>query len=521
MPRMRILSPSEQEAFDKPPLLDHRERKKYFDLPKTLMDAVARLRTPASQIGYVLACGYFRATKRFYLPQGFHQRDIDLAARMLGLQISDFTSDAYAKQTRARHHHLILDFHGFTSFDQEIETGLVAEIETMARTHLKPRLMFDRCVDHLIQHRVQVPRSGVLLELIRSGLHARKAELIGLMDAQLTDDARTLIDDLFTTVEDQNRYRLTLLKKLSQSTRPTKIKEAIADFKTLATLHGQLLDVLTALDLGVAGVRYYAGSVLRSEMFQIQRRGASDRYIHAAAFVGHQFYRSQDNLIDLWLSVMASFQTTATREHNEHLLENRKAQQKHLKAVVDDLDTSVFGLIRNIRDVTEADTLSDAQKIIDIRTLLDHGKTGAFDRLKNDLAAIEQDQSWFEVLEARSLRLQNRLSPILRVITFDQNARSGRLIAAIYHFKTHESISAQVPTGFLNNDERAALTREDGTFRTSLYKVFLFQHITTAIKSGVLNLSQSYKYRPMDAYLIDPERWKREKQHLLDQGNRF
>ena len=27
MPRMRILSPSEQEAFDRPPLFDHRERK--------------------------------------------------------------------------------------------------------------------------------------------------------------------------------------------------------------------------------------------------------------------------------------------------------------------------------------------------------------------------------------------------------------------------------------------------------------------------------------------------------------
>ena len=31
MPRMRILSPSEQEAFDKPPLFDHRERKKFFE----------------------------------------------------------------------------------------------------------------------------------------------------------------------------------------------------------------------------------------------------------------------------------------------------------------------------------------------------------------------------------------------------------------------------------------------------------------------------------------------------------
>ncbi|WP_209015698.1 hypothetical protein, partial [Roseibium sp. RKSG952] len=35
--------------------------------------------------------------------------------------------------------------------------GLVAEIATMARTYLKRRLIFDRCVDFLIGRRVQVP----------------------------------------------------------------------------------------------------------------------------------------------------------------------------------------------------------------------------------------------------------------------------------------------------------------------------------------------------------------------------
>lgn len=93
-----------------------------------------------------------------------------------------------------------------------------------------------------------MPRSGVLLELIRSGLQAHKAELITQMDACLTDDARALLDDLFTTPDDQNRYRLTLLKKLSQSTKPLRIKEAVADYETLAALHDTLHGTLTALN---------------------------------------------------------------------------------------------------------------------------------------------------------------------------------------------------------------------------------------------------------------------------------
>lgn len=57
MPRMRILSGPEQEAFDKPPLLDHRERKQVFDLPQALMDIATSLRTSDTRIGFVVACG--------------------------------------------------------------------------------------------------------------------------------------------------------------------------------------------------------------------------------------------------------------------------------------------------------------------------------------------------------------------------------------------------------------------------------------------------------------------------------
>lgn len=519
MPRMRILTANEQEVFDKPPWFDHRERKQFFCLTKGLMDIAATLRTPGGQIGFLLMCGYFKATKRFYQPQDFHERDIESAARVLKLKGYDFSPDDYVKQTRARHQQLILDFYGFAPFDEAARKALAVEIATMARMHLKPRLVFDRCVDFLIQRRVQVPQSGTLLELIRSGLQARKTELVTLMDAHLTDGARGLLDDLFTAPDEQNRYRLTLLKKLSQSTKPTRIKEGVADFERLTALYDQLEDILSVLDLGIAGIRYYAGSVLKSELFQIHRREANDRYIHAAAFVAHQFFRCQDNLVDLWLSVMASFQTTVAREHKERLLEGRKDQQQQLKAVVDDLDVSVFGLIREIRSLTDADDLSDAQKITKIRALLDHGQTGSFESLKADLQATGQDRSWSDVLESHSLKLQNRLSPILRVLAFESNDRASPLIAAVDHFKASDgNIGDRAPVDFLNADERAALHLEDGTFRPSLYKVFLFQHVTGAIKSGDLNLARSYKYRPMDAYLIDRERWSREKTQLLERA---
>ena len=520
MPRMQILSLSEREAFDRPPVFDFSERKRCFDLPKPLMDIATKLRSPASQIGFLVMCAYFKSAKRFYNPPDFHASDIERAAKLLGLSGSEYSPTSYDRRTRVHHRKLILEFYGFTRFTQEAKKCLVAEIATMAKTYLKPRLIIDRCVDFLIQRRVQVPRSRALLNLIWLGLQARKVELIELMDAHLSDDARTMLDDLFTTTDDQNRYRLTLLKKLSQSARPTKIKEAITDYETLADLYGQLAGPLSAIKLGAAGIQYFAGSVQRSRLIQLQQRTDNDRRIHTAAFIAHQFYRTHDNLIDLWLSVMASFHAKATRLHNDRLLETRMEQQARLKAVVDDLDTSVFGLLRDIRGVTEADEMSDTQKIDAIRSLLDQDRSSAFEQLKDKLVATERDQSWFDVVEAQSLRLQNRLSPILRAITFDRDDGIVALLAAIDHFKnSNGAVGSGAPTDFLNADERDVLVCTNGKFRPSLYKVFLFQHIAAAIKSGNLNLSRSYKYRPMDAYLIPPERWRQDKQDLLERAD--
>lgn len=500
MPGMRILTASEPAVFDKPPLFDHGAQKSFFDPPKDLMDTAAGLRTNASRIGFLLLCGYFKATKQFYPPQDFYKRDIEAVAQLLGLQGSDFSSDLYAKQTRTRHQQIVLDCYGFMAFGAEAVSALAPEIATMARMHLKPRLMFDRCVDFLMQRRVQVPRAGTLLERIRTGLHARKAERVAMMEAHLTDETRDLLDDLFNAPDDQNRYRLTLLKKRSQSTKPTRIKECIADFKTPIGFYSPLECIISVLDLGVAGIRYYAGSVLKSEVFQIQQREVNDRHIHVAAFVAHQFYRMQDHLVDLWLNVMACFQATALREYKERLLENRQAQQEQFQSIVKELDASVSGLIRDIRRLTDDNRSSDAQKVAAIRAVLDCGETGALKRIKADLETARQARNWYDLLEAHSLRVQNRLNPILRVLNFQSKGRAARLITAINHFQAGQgAITEQAPVDFLNTDERAALAREDGTFRPSLYKVFLFQQVTEAIKSGDLNLTRSYKYHPMDS----------------------
>ena len=80
MPRMRILTANEQGAFDKPPEFDHRDRKRFFDFPKSLLMATASLRNVNHQIGFLVSCGYFRATRRLFAPMDFRERDLAYVA---------------------------------------------------------------------------------------------------------------------------------------------------------------------------------------------------------------------------------------------------------------------------------------------------------------------------------------------------------------------------------------------------------------------------------------------------------
>ncbi len=197
MPRMRTLSTQEQEDFDRPPVFSYAERKQIFSLPKSLLGTAQKLRTPNSQIGFLLMCGYFRASKRFFLPRDFHERDIEAVARILELSPSDFIPSDYVKTTRFRHQKIILDFYGFRLFDAAAEQLVRAEIATMVRSQLKPKLIFERCLDLLIQNRMTLPHSNFLTALIRAGLKQRRYELNTLVDAHLPPDTRQLLDDLF------------------------------------------------------------------------------------------------------------------------------------------------------------------------------------------------------------------------------------------------------------------------------------------------------------------------------------
>ena len=516
MPRMRILSAAEQDRFERPPTFDSIERKRFFEFPRSAMDVAGELRTPASQIGFLLAYGYFRAVRRFFSPNDFHARDIAYVANVTGVS-PDFSSETYTDTTRLTNHKRILELHGFRPFDDQAEAQVVTEIATMARVHLKPRLIFGRCIDFLIEKRIQVPRCRRLTDLIRAGLNRHRDDLVRTVEAHMTTEVRQVLDEMFTQEDGINRYRLTLLKKISQSMRPRKIAETAFDFETISDLYRQIASVLDVIDIGTAGMRYFAGSVSRSRIFQLKQRTTSDRHLHAIAFIAHQHHRLQDALVDMLLNAMSSFENTVKRDHKDQVFAQRQTMNKRLEIVLDSIDTNALHPLRQIRLLVEDDALTDTVKLDRIGTILDQGHEDTMAVLQKDIRESgSDDMQYRKILEAKSRPLQNRINPILRQITFTGDERRADLLAALAYFREKDGkLDPNMPLGFLTPDEREAVLSASDGFRTSLCKVYLFQHVAGAVKAGNLNLDGSYKYRPLDDYLISGDRWEKEKPELL------
>jgi TnpA family transposase len=527
MPRMKILSPVEQDAFDSPPVFNSVQRKQYFDFPLAIQRLAAGLRTPTNQLCFLVSCGYFKAAKQFFPVRRFHPGDIKYVADRAGLALAEVDIDRYDKQTLARHQQLILKFYGFRAFDPKAHHFLAEEIARMVRSQLKPKLILWRCVDILVRAKIEVPNYFRLAQLILSAINGRNRELTATIERTLDADTRALLDALLiqetaadgTAPGRTSAYKLTLLKKLSQSTKPSKVKERTGDLNLIEGLYQRLQPVLAVLELNPEGIRYYANSVIKVEIFQVARRDDEDRYLHLIAFIAHQYYRLQDNLVDVLLTSLASYQNSTQREHKEQCYARRAQRNQSLKALVGYVDEDLLKVLAAIRTITDEPCFSAAEKVDRIRALLATQDAKVdLSRLKRELEHELSEDDYYRILEAKSIRLQNRISPIIKALTFRGEPSAQTLLAAIQHFKDKDGlIDRGAPLGFLAADEHAAVT-EGKKFRVSLYKAWLFLHIQSAIKSGTLNLDQSYKYRPLDDYLIACERWRRDKDVLLERA---
>jgi hypothetical protein len=294
---MHILTPAAYAAVESPPVFTSVERKRFFHLSPRLENFLATFRTPTNQICFVLTLGYFKATHRFFARQ-FHEADAAYVATQLSFFPGLCDLRTYDEGTARRHRQLILDHLGFQPLDAPAQPHLLPAIRTLVRSHVRPKAMLLYALDLLARRKTEIPRAHLLTELIVSEIRRHKGTLTEMIDAHIPVELRALLNALLEKPESagdptpqMQRFKLTRLKKISQSTKPAKIHATLEDWQTLRMLYDQLAPIIASLDLTHDGLGYYANAVLKSQVFQVSRRNDDDRHLHLVCCIAHQFYR--------------------------------------------------------------------------------------------------------------------------------------------------------------------------------------------------------------------------------------
>lgn len=184
-----------------------------------------------------------------------------------------------------------------------------------------------------------------------------------------------------------------------------------------------------------------------------------------------------------------------------------------------------LGTISTIKAIISDAVLTADQKVLAIDAALNNPESKqtrieqSITDFKSSVAILQQGQNYYDLLEGRSLKLQNRVADIVRQTIFDENCGKPFLLKAILHYqKKLGNIDKSAPVTFLSTEQRSLMIDQGGKFRVSLYKALLYLAIFDAIKSGVLNLIHSEKYHSLDDYQIPKSDWEANKADYLQQA---
>ncbi len=518
MPPITIFPASIAAKYDLPPKYSSEERKKFGYLPSMVHSVIDALKKPHSKLGFIMQFFYFQNTGRFYSVDTFHEQDIHALRKRYKLGRADLR--LYDSSTAMRHCAKVCELFGFHRMNNSLRKKIQSKADELCEKQLSPRLIFERLVEYLYTEKIEGLTYYPLSEIITESLNNYQDHLVERLSDLLSDSEKELLDTLLEKRDEMetSMTQLTFLSKYSHSASPSNIKGNCEKLKELQEIVIKLPKPIKELALAPEAIDYYARLTLSYEINQLSRR-EKERYLYLLSFVIHQSYLLQDILAETLIGVCQKRKSKWVKEEKEKVYEAFKKSRgtvSILSQTVELQDT----LIQAVFAIIDDEKLTDSEKVTHIK-----GRKQAL--LSPEVSEIvevevkkELEKKSYEIEEEDSQHLQRRASNILKILTIDEESSDEKLYEALTYFQQKDGdVKKAAPASFLEPDQQKSLLRKDKTFRVSLYKSFLFLAVMKGIKSGILNLTNSYKFRSFESYLIPLERWEEEQKLLLEKAN--
>ncbi len=404
--------------------------------------------------------------------------------------------------------------------DEYLKQKLINESQRLIVGLSTPKAVFYALVESAIGYRYEVPSYTFLSKIITEAMNTHRANIFERLKSYSAHMALQPLELFLQTDETlPGRYTIARFKKFSHSLKPSKIKEEVRTYETLRNIHTSLSDIIRDIGLEENTARHYAQWVEKSDVHQILRKAKHKQQFDLICFVAHQTRIRSDQLCEILVQSVQSAKLSALREHQNAYFLQRQSRSKASVEIADLLKNRLIPKLHSIKKMLASDIGSDEKiRLISVQVeamIADEEEKKQYLDTHDEL---EDHIGYHAILEERSRKLQNRVSDIIKALEFDEKESDKSLLKAIAFFTTTGgNVTVKLPMEFLGEEEKNSLLQSttDEPFRISLYKMFLFIAIAEGIKSGSLNLKNSYRYRAFNDYLIDIGEYNRMKELYL------
>lgn len=524
MTKLAILSQAERLSFDSPPRFEANERSMYFSLTNSLAKIIDGLRTPTNKVGFLLQLGYFKASGKFFTSDRYHQRDIEFVSTILSVSLSKVNLAKYQKKIPSDHRKRILKLQGWCVYDETQLNKISKHVKRCVEQYLSPKQVFSTAIELCWKNKIEIPSYNTLAVIITTAYNGYEKKLLKILSAHLPYKLKSLLNKIMlgkTTQNSGNRPPITLFKKINQSLRPSDICESVSTFSFFKECFEVLQPIIEKLNLSAQSTEYLATWVQKAKTFQLnQFPNKNKAYLHLIAFIKHEYYIRHDLLLDIFLKSVQASVNASLKHISKAEWQNRTEKNKSIKRLARTSKDSRL-LISKISEVIKSSALSPKIKLSNIEALIDEFQAEHDEIDQKNIKQLEAslnsstDKTYFEILESLSVKLQRRVSQIVKLIDFNPETSDSKLIDAIDCFKrTNGNLDINAPCGFMGKNEIDEVFKSN-TIKVSLYKIILFIRMAEAIKSGNLNLRHSIRYKAIHEYLIAQDEWENNRHDLI------
>jgi len=506
--RVQILTAAEQDDFYSPPTFTLNDQRFFLTLNDKERVVTNKFRNRGQRCMFIVLLGYFKA-KPVVLNPGFHQIKHDLKhVYLMVLPGPGFRPFNLSQKESVRIYQRIFKLCNYQRWSYKNHgSALVAHLTEQAKAWSAPRHLFDGAIEYLSGHKIAIPAYSTLQKIISQVAGQEQGRLITHVDLELSQDLKHA---LTTIVSGDGSLTLRQLRQSARNFTGTELKKELVVHRHIQHWMPEANTILNGLSLSQKNQHHlaervdYYGAKLKRQPPGIQR-------LYLLCYLQSRWQQALERIADGFVHHVRQAKQKAKAHAQESVYQDWQNAAKNIgKAaevlrlfIDDDVDQKqTFGTVKQ-----RALKLLAAKELESVCLFLNEQKRSV-------------DEAMWQYYDEKDSLRKGLLRKLFLCLRFESSEGTQRLATGLNNAREELPASGSLSAAAIDKrlpTKKVMLLLQDssGNIKPARYEWYLYQQIPERL-NGQLTLPEIVKYRALDADLISHERWREEKEQLLE-----